>query len=266
MLADMHVHTKFSLDSSASIESMAEKAISIGIDTICVTDHLDWDFPEKHLIFDFDVTEYQKAIEDVRDKYKDRLDIRMGVELGMQPHLAERYQKLLDQYPFDYVLGSLHLLRNRDPYYKEAFLGITDQEAYQSYFEGILSNIKVFHGFDALGHLDYVVRYGKEKAKSYHVSDYMDIVDEILKELIDHGKALEVNSAGLRKNLGFPNPHTDIIKRYKELGGEQITVGADAHKPLHIGYAFKETESILLDCGFEYYVRYKQRKPEFVRI
>lgn len=266
MLADMHVHTAFSLDSSTRMENMVEQAVSMGMDMICITDHIDWDFPEPDLVFDFDVNEYQKTIEAAKVKYAGKLDIRMGVELGMQPHLAERYEKLLQEYPFDFVLGSVHLLKNRDPYYKDAFLGMTDQEAYKEYFSSTLANVKAFHGFDALAHLDYVVRYGREKAKNYQVSDYIDVIDEILKELIYHGKALEVNSAGLRKGLGFPNPHTAVIKRYRELGGEMVTVGADAHKPLHMGYGFKEVESILLDSGFKYYVRFKQRKPEFKRI
>lgn len=266
MLADMHVHTTFSLDSSTRMESMVEQAISMGMDMICITDHIDWDFPEKDLIFDFDVKEYQKAIERMQKKYAGRLEIRMGVELGMQPHLSSSYEKLLAQYPFDFVLGSLHLLRNRDPYYKEAFQDLSDQEAYKEYFDDTLVNVQKFHGFDALAHLDYIVRYGREKEKNYNISDYMDVIDEILKELIYNGKALEVNSAGLRKGLGFPNPHVAVIKRYRELGGEMVTVGADAHKPPHMGYGFKEVESILLDSGFKYYVRFKQRKPEFKRI
>lgn len=266
MLADMHVHTEFSLDSCAKINSMAEKAISMGIDMITITDHIDWDFPEKHLVFDFDVDIYQKAIERAKHKYRGKLDIRMGVELGMQPHLVRRYQELLNKYPFDFVIASSHLVQNRDPYYKEAFEGLTDQEAYRLYFEFILENVRLFHGFDALGHLDYVVRYGREKAKYYSYNFYSDVIDEILKELVTHNKALEVNSGGLRKKLGFPNPHPDIIRRYKELGGEMITIGADAHKPQHIGYGLEEIKSLLLDCGFEYYVQYKQRKPEFVRI
>lgn len=266
MLADMHVHTSFSQDSSATMEGMVEQAISMGMDMICITDHLDWDFPEKDLIFDFDVDEYQKKIERMQKKYAGKIEIRMGVELGMQPHLGDRYQALLDRYPFDFVLGSLHLLQNRDPYYKDAFKGLTDEKAYKEYFDNTLLNVKKFHGFDSLAHLDYIVRYGKEKGKNYHVPEYMDVIDEILKELINHGKALEVNSAGLRKGLGFPNPHMDVIRRFKELGGEMVTVGADAHKPLHMGFGFEKVESILLDSGFQYYVRFKQRKPEFVRI
>lgn len=266
MLADMHMHTEFSLDSCAKIEHMADKAISMGIDVITITDHIDWDFPEKDTIFDFNLDAYQRYIQRAQRRYKGRLDIRMGVELGLQPHLAQRYDKMLKQYPFDFVIGSVHLVYNRDPYYPETFNGMTDQEAYRAYFENVLENVKAFQEFDSLGHLDYIVRYGRAKARSYHCSDYQDVIDEILKRLVEHEIALEVNSAGLRKNLGFPNPHTDIIKRYKELHGEMITVGADGHKPLHIGYAFKAVEAILLDCGFTYYTRFKARKPEFVKI
>lgn len=266
MLADMHMHTEFSLDSCARIDHMADRAIAMGLDMITITDHIDWDFPEPDMLFDFDLDKYYKYIERAKRKYRGRLDIRMGVELGLQPHLSERYETMLKKYPFDLVIGSVHLLYDRDPYYPEAFQGMTDQQAYRVYFEQTLENVRAFHGFDSLGHLDYIVRYGKMKAKNYECSDYMDVIDEILKELVEHNIALEVNSAGLRKNLGFPNPHTDIIKRYKELHGEMITVGADGHKPPHIGYAFSELATILKDCGFAYYTRFKQRKPEFVKI
>ena len=262
MLADMHMHTEYSQDSCAKLDSMAEKAIAAGIGAICVTDHIDWDFPEKDLIFDYDVDAYQKDIARAKEKYNGRLEIFMGVELGMQPHLSERYQAFLKKYPFDFVIGSVHLVNNRDPYYKEAFEGLEDAEAYRMYFENILVNIKAFHDFDSLGHLDYIVRYGKNKAKEYSYSQFSDIIDEILKELILHGKALEVNTAGYRK-LGFPNPHPDVIRRYRELGGEMMTVGADAHKPSHVGYDFKKVTQLLKKCGFDYYTRFENRKPEF---
>ena len=266
MLADMHMHTEFSTDSHAAMEDMVKKAIAMHIKTICFTDHIDWDFPEPGVVFDFDRKKYQQAIADNREKYKDKLDIRMGVELGMQPHLEERYNKLLTEYPFDFAIGSVHLVNNRDPYYKEAFEGRTDKEVFRSYFEGTLENVKAFHGFDSLGHLDYVVRYGQNKADDYDWRDYQEIIDEILKELVKNGKALEVNSAGLRKKLGFPNPHPDIIRRYRELGGKMITVGADAHKPEHIGYQFAQVSELLKACGFTYYTAFRQRKPEFVRL
>lgn len=263
MLADMHMHTEFSQDSCAKMDSMAEKAIAMGIDTICFTDHIDWDFPEKNLIFDYDVDVYQKEIERTKEKYKGRLEILMGVELGMQPHLGARYQAFLKKYPFDFVIGSTHLVNNQDPYYGKIFEVLSDAKAYRLYFEEILANVKAFHDFDSLGHLDYVVRYGTNKAKDYSYKENADVIDAILKELIAHGKALEVNTAGYRK-LGFPNPHPDVIRRYRELGGEMITIGADAHKPSHIGNDFKRVRELLIDCGFMHYTQFRQRKPRFV--
>lgn len=266
MLADMHMHTEFSSDSCAKLEAMADCAISKGIKTICITDHIDWDFPEKNMVFDFDVDAYDRTIRNAKEKYRGKLEILMGVELGLQPHLADRYTQFLKQYPFDFVIGSVHLVNNRDPFYPEAFAGMTDQQAYRAYFENVLQNVQAFQGFDSLGHLDYIVRYGKSKAKDYRCAEYLDIIDEILKVLIEKDKALEVNSAGYRKNLGVPNPHTDIIKRFKELGGERITVGADAHKPSHIGYDFRRTAQVLKNCGFVYYTKYVGRRPVFVKI
>ena len=266
MLADMHVHTEFSGDCSAKIETMVKKAISLDIPMITITDHIDWDFPEPEFVFDIDMDAYQTSIMELREQYKKEIDIRMGVELGMQPHLVSRYQEYLSQYPFDFVIASVHLLQNRDPYYEHAFEGLTDMQAYRLYFEAYLENVKCFHDFDALGHLDYVVRYGREKERSYCPADYKDVLDEILRLLVDHDKALEINAAGFRKNLGFPNPHGDIIRRFKELGGDKVTIGCDAHKPTHIGWGLKQTEDLLLDCGFQYYTQYKLRKPEFVKI
>lgn len=266
MLADTHMHTSFSQDSTAQMDAMIEQSIAKGLPAVCVTDHIDWDFPEEGIVFDYDVDDYHKKINQMREQYGSRIEILMGVELGLQPQLGIRYEQLLAGYPFDYAIGSVHLVNNRDPYYPEAFEDMTDQQAYQAYFENTLENVKAFHGFDSLGHLDYIVRYGRNKGEGYSYIAYAEIIDEILKELIRGEIALEVNTAGLRKKLGFPNPHHDIIRRYRQLGGEMVTIGADAHKPAHIGYDFKCAEEILKQCGFDSYTIFRQRKPAFVKI
>ena len=80
------------------------------------------------------------------------------------------------------------------------------------------------------------------------------------------GKGIELNTAGLKYGLGFAHPHPDILKRYRQLGGEIITVGADAHKPEHIAYDFGKAADILRSCGFEYYTEFKQRRPIFLHL
>ena len=87
-----------------------------------------------------------------------------------------------------------------------------------------------------------------------------------MKKVIQKGKGIELNTAGFKYGLGFCHPHPDIIRRYRELGGEIITIGADAHKPEHIAYDFKKVSEILSMCGFKYYTEFKNRKPIFKQL
>ena len=137
---------------------------------------------------------------------------------------------------------------------------------YREYFLSTLETVKAVEGFQSLGHLDYIVRYGYTKEKEYSYYKYAEIIDEILRELIRKGIALEVNTGGLKSGLSFPNPHPVILKRYKELGGSMVTVGSDAHIPEHIGYQFQILPQILSDAGFRYVTQFRERKPEFIKI
>ena len=164
------------------------------------------------------------------------------------------------------MIGSVHLIRGLDPYYGKFFEGRPDAEAYREAFAETLRCLDGVSDFDALGHLDYVVRYGKHQAEEYSYRMFADEIDAILKKLIDMGKALEINTAGLKYGLEFPNPHPDVLKRYRELGGEMVTVGADGHRPEHVGYDFSLAADILKSCGFRYYTEFKGRRPSFTEI
>lgn len=265
MKSDFHMHTGFSSDSDAKPEIMIEEAIKLGLDTICITDHQDVDFPE-HIMpsgFRLDFEPYFKKLQKLKVQYKNQIDVRIGVEFGLQPHLGEIYHKFAEEYPFDFIIGSVHIFDGMDPYYKGYFDDKTDEEGYRRAFEITLENIKNVSDFDVLGHIDYVVRYGKEQAKHYSYEKYADLIDEILKYLISHGKGIELNTAGFKYGLGFCHPHPDVIRRYRELGGEIITVGSDGHKPEHIAYDFHKVSNILKECGFENYTEFKDRKPIF---
>ena len=178
----------------------------------------------------------------------------------------DKILELTEKYPFDFVIGSSHVMHGVDPYYPAYWENHTEEEGYQEYFESILENIAVFDGFDVYGHIDYVVRYGPNKNASYSYQKYADIIDEILKALIIKGKGIEINTGGFKYGLGHPNPAEDIIKRYHELGGEIITIGADAHQPEHVAFDFEKVPSILKEAGFTHYTVFKNRKPEFIPI
>ena len=125
--------------------------------------------------------------------------------------------------------------------------------AYREYFESILENLNTYSDFDVYGHLDYVVRYGPDRNRFYTYEAYADIIDEILRKLISMGKGIEVNTAGFKYGLGHPNPTEAVLLRYHELGGEILTLGADAHVPEHVAYAFDRLPQILRHAGFRYF-------------
>lgn len=271
ILCDSHMHTEFSTDSEAPVRSMLDAAVERGLDSVCITDHMDLDFPPQEgeesfgeePPFQFDTDKYFKMLIPLREEYRDRLEIRIGIEIGLQPHLGGAYRELVQAYPFDYVIGSIHLIRGMDPYYGKLFEGRPDEEAYREAFVETLRCLDSVSDFDSLGHLDYVVRYGKHQAEEYSYRKFADEIDEVLKKLISMGKGLEMNTGGLKYGLGFCNPHPDVVKRYRELGGEIVTIGADAHRPEHVAYEFQQAAEILKLCGFQYYVEYKDRTPEF---
>ena len=266
MLWDTHMHSQFSGDSHTPQEDMIAAARQKNLKGICFTDHLDIDYPDEPETFLLDLPNYVSSVDAMQEKYKEVLPVRLGIELGLQPHLACIHADILSQYPFDFVIGSSHVMHGVDPYYPAYWENHTEEEGYQEYFESILENIAVFDGFDVYGHIDYVVRYGPNKNASYSYQKYADIIDEILKALIIKGKGIEINTGGFKYGLGHPNPTEDIIKRYHELGGEIITIGADAHQPEHVAFDFEEVPSILKDAGFTHYTVFRKRKPEFIPI
>ena len=274
--ADMHMHTWFSTDSEACPRDMADEAVRKGLKTICFTDHFDKDDLEWGEEGIFDVDAYFVEMQKLQEEYAGKLNIRIGIELGLRTYLKDYYEELTKKYPFDFVIGSVHNVPYKkdaegnilytDPAAEKLFTDRTDKEAYRLMMETTLENVRTSDCFQTLGHLDYVVRYGKSREKEYSYTDYSDIIDEILKLLIEKEKGLEVNNAGLKYGLPFAHPHPDVLKRYRELGGEIITIGADAHKPEHIAYDFAKAEEILKSCGFKYYTEFFEQKPVFKQL
>lgn len=268
ILWDCHMHSSFSSDSNTPMEKMAEKAAALGMKGITFTEHLDPDYPPvpDGLEFTVDTAAYKEKLFEIKELFKDKLDIRFGIELGIQPHLGDFFTKLANEFPFEFIIGSSHVVHGADPYYPSYFENREESAGYLEYFESILENISAWDGMDVYGHIDYVVRYGPNRNKFYSYDRYREILDEILKTLISRGKGIELNTGGYHYGLGEPNPCTEVIRRYRELGGEIITIGADAHTPEKIAYGFDKAAAVLTACGFRHYTVFKDRKPEFYRL
>ena len=141
-----------------------------------------------------------------------------------------------------------------------------ETDGIRRYFEVNVENLSTFDRINTYGHADYAVRYAPHKDEFYIPSEYFDVLDVFLKKLVEKGIALEFNTSGLKYGLKQANPHIDIIRRYKELGGELVTVGSDGHIPEHMAWEFKKGCELLKEAGFEYYAFFRKQKPEMIHL
>lgn len=268
IICDTHMHTSYSGDSDAPMENMIKSAIDKGLKHICITEHQDFDFVyqegEPSDFFEVNTDQYLYDLAVLKEKYMGKICVSFGIELGVQEHLAQKLNIYSSSYDFDFIIASSHLCNHEDPYLPSFWEGKAEKDGYHEYFQYISKCIRIFRNFDSYGHLDYVLRYGPNKNRDFSMTEYGDDIDMILKLLIANEKALEVNSSGLSQKygLGQPHPNIEILKRYKELGGELITIGSDAHTPERIAEDFDKVENILKDLGYKYYTIYTQRMAE----
>ncbi|MBO4281061.1 MAG: histidinol-phosphatase HisJ family protein [Lachnospiraceae bacterium] len=266
--ADFHTHTSFSTDSKSSPESMIEAAIAKGLKTYCVTDHMDYFFPEHNdkgfTEFVFDPDQYFETLTALKKKYRGTIDLRIGIELGLrdEPDVRDENKKLCDalvnSYPFDFVIGSTHVIGHFDPYYRERWGARSADDIVRMYFESVLYSVTHYDCFDTYGHLDYILRYVPEGV-TIDMAKYEYLTDRILKELIKRGKCLEINTSRLARG-GALNPSEALLSRYLELGGTSVTIGSDAHIPERVGGKFDEVAVILRGIGFKEYSVFRKRK------
>lgn len=270
IIADCHLHSSFSGDSEASMEDMIKAGIDKGLKFMCFTEHQDFEYihidgyPDDY--FEVNTDQYLYHLLSLRDKYKSQIRVNFGIELGMQDHLSRKNAIYAKSHDFDFIIASSHLCNGKDPYYKEFFEGRDETEAYHEYFKYISECISSCMSFDVYGHLDYILRYGPNKNAHFTYGEYAEDIDKILNRLIDNGKGIEVNSSGFAYGMHGPHPSMEILLRYKELGGELITIGSDAHKPEDVARGFKETEELLLECGYKFYSVFDGRMPEMFRL
>ena len=265
MRADFHIHTCFSGDSEANVDAVIQSAIAKGIKYMAITDHNDYQF--ENGIFELDVEKYFDFMSKKKLEYKDQINLSVGIECGLEPKYADRINKLLDSYNFDFVIGSSHVINGRDPYYKEYFENRSVHDAMVEYLESIIENITVFDNFDVYGHLDYMMRYApvSPEEKRYDYNEYGELFNTILTKLISKNKGIEINTSPLRSGLADTNPNIQVIKRYKELGGQIITIGSDSHKPEDVGTNFDIAIDMLKTAGFGYYNVFSGRKTSEIK-
>lgn len=290
MFADYHIHTYYSDDSTYPMEQVVKDAISKGITDLCFTDHVDYGIKEdadkltpeqrqelKVKIqnpnvpqYNVDYPAYVAEYHDLKEKYADKINLKLGMEFGLQIHTIPQYQKLFNSYPFDFIIMSCHQVENKEFWTQEFQQGRSQEEYNQRYYDEILAQVKNYHDYSVLGHLDLIARY--DKAGIYPFAKIQDKIAEILKIVIADGKGIELNTSSVRYKIHNVQgeleltPSREIFALYKELGGRIITVGSDSHKPEHLGAYIAEQSQELKKLGFKEICTFEKMQPIFHKL
>ena len=278
MRVDYHVHTEFSDDSDYDMEDVIKNAIAIGLDEICFTDHVDygikkdWDEsgemiyrkggsgePEKLPLANVNYPAYYEKFKEMQSLYAEKINLKFGLEFGMQVHTIKKYKKLFARFPFDFIILSVHEVEDKEFWTQDFQCGRTQKEYNERYYEELLYLVQNYHDYSVLGHMDLITRY--DKAGTYPFEKLKPILTEILKTVIADGKGIEVNTSSHRYGLSDLTPSRDILKLYQELGGSILTIGSDSHKPAHLGAFIDETKQELKAIGFEEFCTFDKMKP-----
>lgn len=260
---DYHCHTSFSDDSNASFESMLNSAVKMGLTEIAITDHYDPDYPDKAFPFDLNFQEYYKSLNLYHAKYIDKIRLVKGIEIGIQSNSIEKCKKGALDYNYDFILGSFHCAEGKELYGGGYFSENNYIEKYIDFYTYVFNCLKRFDNFSVLGHINIIDRYSDVIPSFNH---YSDIIDSILRRLIETGKGIEINTSSFRYSMGkVRTPSNEILKRYKQLGGEILTLGSDAHFPEHIAYKFKESLDYLANYNFKYLTTFNNLIPSQIK-
>lgn len=259
--SDDHVHSTYSFDGNDSVEAIARRAQEIGLQEVCLTEHIEPHHPDPACdmppVFEAwlgEIDRVQALIPEVK--------LRRGIEIGDNAPFREEIYATLRALPLDYHLLSLHLVDNLDPYdHKAFFAGRGRDEAYRRYVEVQLESVLHFTDYDALAHLGYCGKFAPFSREECPLRwrDAPDHLDVLLRTMAEQGKALEINTSGL-KRTDSPIPGWDILRRFRELGGEFVTLGSDAHRAEDLTYCFGEALRIAIYAGFRWGVVFEQRQ------
>lgn len=267
-MIDYHMHTSLSDDSDTPYNEMLDRAVNLGLKEVALTDHHDPDYTDPDFPFQLDFDKYHIMLESAKEEYYKKIEVKKGLELGIQKTCLDKCISCAKAYPYDFIIGSFHMsagmLVDSPEFYQERD-GLEIQEGFYKY---MLECIKDFNEYSVLGHINIVDRYQHlfRPEEPLNPPEVMEIIREILKAAIYNGKGIEFNTSSFRYKTPLTVPSPEILKAYKELGGEIITLGSDAHTPEYIAYNFKYAAGMLERLGFKYVSSFKEMKPEFIKI
>lgn len=277
-LIDCHTHTNNSPDGYDTASDMCKKAIENGLSVYGISDHCEANcyYPKEFYNIVGNENDYynfekksEKSISEVtelKETYKGKLKLLCGIELGQAHQDFQVAEKVVSDKRLDFIIGSVHNLTGFADFAFLYYPHENKEHLLEAYYKEMLTLCR-WGKFDILGHLTYPLRYMVgEQEYNIDMEPFNDIIDEIFRTVISNGKGIEINTSGLRQKYGKTFPDLSYVKRYRELGGEIISVGSDAHKTCDLAKGIKEGELLAKEAGFRYITYFESRKPQFLSI
>jgi histidinol-phosphatase (PHP family) len=232
-------------------------AIESGLLELGITDHFD-SHPLDPCTDHLDLEGWWNSFVMCREKFAGQLLLRAGIEVSEPHRYPERVAKLISNYPWDYILGSLHWV---DDYciFEAAYFEQDPEDAYQGYFDELYRLVDQAD-FDILAHADAVKRYGIEYYGDFRPKAYEDSIRRILRRLAERNLALEINTSTLRRSIDAPSPGATILQWFREEGGIYVTLGSDAHRPEEVSFRLRQMAKLVYDSGFRGVAQAELRK------
>jgi histidinol-phosphatase (PHP family) len=275
---DFHTHTTNSPDADNSAEEMVRRAIELNLDALAITDHCEVNLyygieyynaiPNGYDQYHYD-NNFAKSMKDnteLKEKLSNSFNLLCGIELGGAPFDFELAEKICSDERLDFVIGSIHQLRNHDDF---AFLDYSKENVPELLEENYLEifNLCKWGKFDILGHLTYTLRYIEGNyGMKVDMKPYEEIIAESFKALIKNGKGIEINTSGLRQKYGKTFPELKYVKLFKDLGGELLSIGSDSHCTADLAKGIDDGIKLAKSAGFDKVCCFKKRKPYFINI
>ncbi len=261
---DYHLHTEFSFDSREKMDAVCQKAVEEGIREICFTEHVEFAAEDAREWPDF--AKRQLELEKCRSLYGDRLTILSGIESGQPYREPEKERELFAKQEFDFVIGSVHIVGNTGRPSKFPF----QENNYLEYFRQYFTESKLLAEkceFDVMGHVTFPFRYVPEALlEAYPIEGFRKEYMELFDLLASKGRGIEINTSGLRTSLKSTMPNVQIVKWFRECGGQIVTVGSDGHSARSACSGIVEGYRVLQEAGFDKVALYRNRQVQLVKL
>jgi histidinol-phosphatase (PHP family) len=249
---DAHVHTDLSPDSDVPIDVYAALAVELGIAELAITDHVDFDRRDpayRYASFE----DRERTVREAAERWAERgVTIRFGAELTYNTSWEGDLRDHLARHRYDFTIGSVHDWPG-SPYPRSQVERWVAGRSLDAVMAPYLDQVRAAARsglFDTIGHLDVVKRYLHPHVLPVDLAARPELFEPVLQALVDSGTGLEVNTSGLRHPVGETYPPAAIVERFRELGGQRVTAGSDAHRSEWLAWGLDEGYRILARADF----------------